>query len=147
MTPQLAAYCEQQLTRVRESGALAVFEAAAPELRDALPRVLAASDFVCGALGRDPADARWPLSRWLIDEAALTRVLTRGEISARLKAAVSGEPDLAGFMAALRRQREREMVRIAWRDLAGWASLSETLMECADAFYGHATHTIAKKRG
>ena len=50
-------------------------------------------------------------------------------MSERLKAAVSGEPDLAGFMAALRRQREREMVRIAWRDLAGWASLSETLAD------------------
>ncbi len=129
MTPQLAAYCEQQLTRVRESGALAVFEAAAPELRDALPRVLAASDFVCAALGRDSADAKCPLSRWLIDEAALTRVLARGEMAQRLEAAVSGEPDLAGFMAALRRQREREMVRIAWRDLAGWASLSETLAD------------------
>ena len=47
----------------------------------------------------------------------------------RLEAAVAGEPDLAGFMAALRRQREREMVRIAWRDLAGWASLTETLAD------------------
>ena len=55
MTPELAAYCEQQLTRVRESGALAVFEAAAPELREAMPRVLAASDFVCTALGATPA--------------------------------------------------------------------------------------------
>jgi dihydrolipoamide dehydrogenase len=25
-------------------------------------------------------------------------------------------------------------------------TLSETLMECAEAFYGHATHTIAKKK-
>ena len=25
-------------------------------------------------------------------------------------------------------------------------TLSETLMECADAFYGHATHTISKKK-
>ncbi|MDE3066946.1 MAG: FAD-dependent oxidoreductase, partial [Verrucomicrobiota bacterium] len=25
-------------------------------------------------------------------------------------------------------------------------TLSETLMECADAFYGHATHTLSKKR-
>jgi dihydrolipoamide dehydrogenase len=25
-------------------------------------------------------------------------------------------------------------------------TLSETLMECAEAFYGHATHTISKKR-
>ncbi len=42
---------------------------------------------------------------------------------------MAGEPDLAGFMAALRRQREREMVRIAWRDLAGWAPLAETLAD------------------
>jgi dihydrolipoamide dehydrogenase len=25
-------------------------------------------------------------------------------------------------------------------------TLSETLMECAEAFYGHATHTISKKK-
>jgi len=129
VTTELADYCEQQLTRVRESGALAVFEAASPALRDALPRVLAGSDFVCAALGRDSADARWPLSRWLADEAGLERVLGRGEMAQRLGAAVSGVPDLAGFMTALRRQREREMVRIAWRDLAGWASLTETLSD------------------
>ena len=129
MTPELSAYCEQQLTRVRESGALAVFEEAASDLRETLPRVLAASDFVCAALGRETADSRWSLPRWLIDEGAVLRVLTRGEMAQRLKSAVAGEPDLAGFMAALRRQREREMVRIAWRDLAGWASLSETLAD------------------
>jgi hypothetical protein len=78
VTPELAAYCEQQLIRVRESGALAVFEAAAPEFRDALPRVLAASDFVGTALARD---ANHGLARWLIDEAALTRVLARGEMA------------------------------------------------------------------
>ena len=32
-------------------------------------------------------------------------------------------------MAALRRWRTREMVRIAWRDLAGFATISETLLE------------------
>jgi dihydrolipoamide dehydrogenase len=25
-------------------------------------------------------------------------------------------------------------------------TLSETLMECADAYFGHATHTISKKK-
>ena len=25
-------------------------------------------------------------------------------------------------------------------------TLSETLMECAEAFYGHATHTVSRKR-
>ncbi|MDD1627718.1 MAG: bifunctional [glutamate--ammonia ligase]-adenylyl-L-tyrosine phosphorylase/[glutamate--ammonia-ligase] adenylyltransferase, partial [Methylococcaceae bacterium] len=35
----------------------------------------------------------------------------------------------AGLMQALRQFRRREMIRIAWRDLAGWAQLSETLAE------------------
>ncbi|WP_087143679.1 bifunctional [glutamate--ammonia ligase]-adenylyl-L-tyrosine phosphorylase/[glutamate--ammonia-ligase] adenylyltransferase [Crenothrix polyspora] len=35
----------------------------------------------------------------------------------------------AELMAALRQFRRREMVRIAWRDLADWAPLSETLMD------------------
>ena len=30
-------------------------------------------------------------------------------------------------MEALRRFRRRHMVRIAWRDIAGWADLDETL--------------------
>ena len=39
---------------------------------------------------------------------------------------IDDEDDL---MTKLRRFRRREMVRIAWRDLAGWAPVSETLME------------------
>ena len=35
----------------------------------------------------------------------------------------------AELMQALRQFRQREMIRIAWRDLAGWAPLSETLMD------------------
>ncbi len=34
-----------------------------------------------------------------------------------------------GLMQALRRFRRREMIRIAWRDLAGWAEVPETLAE------------------
>ncbi len=37
--------------------------------------------------------------------------------------------DEADLMAQLRHFRRREMVRIAWRDLAGWAELAETLMD------------------
>jgi [glutamine synthetase] adenylyltransferase / [glutamine synthetase]-adenylyl-L-tyrosine phosphorylase len=40
-------------------------------------------------------------------------------------------------MARLRRWRRREMVRIAYRDLAGWATLAETLAELS-AFADHA---------
>jgi len=124
VTPELSSYCEQQLTHVRESGALAVFEAAAPQLRESLPAVLAASDFIRTSLTRDPS-----LAQWLIDDAQLLGMLARGEMARRLTAALSGAADLAGFMTALRRQREREMVRIAWRDLAGLATLAETLAD------------------
>ncbi|MGR9115838.1 MAG: bifunctional [glutamate--ammonia ligase]-adenylyl-L-tyrosine phosphorylase/[glutamate--ammonia-ligase] adenylyltransferase [Gammaproteobacteria bacterium] len=44
----------------------------------------------------------------------------------RRPAAVENEADL---MMVLRRFRRREMVRIAWRDLAGWAGLQETLRD------------------
>ncbi|MGR8998656.1 MAG: bifunctional [glutamate--ammonia ligase]-adenylyl-L-tyrosine phosphorylase/[glutamate--ammonia-ligase] adenylyltransferase [Gammaproteobacteria bacterium] len=37
--------------------------------------------------------------------------------------------DEAQLMQKLRRFRRREMIRIAWRDLAGWAQLSETLAD------------------
>jgi glutamate-ammonia-ligase adenylyltransferase len=145
----LAAFCEQQLTKVRESGALAQFETAAPALRDALPRVLAASDFVAGSLARDPA-----LASWLIDEGALDHTIDAAEMRRRLTASLAGQPDLAGFMAALRRQRLREMVRIAWRDLAGSASVAEILAETTafadaaiEAALEYASHDLARTYG
>jgi glutamate-ammonia-ligase adenylyltransferase len=121
---ELATWLELQLTKVRESGALAAFDAATAQLRDSLPRVLAASDFVTQSLCRDAG-----LANWLIEQGALDRALGTEEMSRRLAAAVADQPDLAGFMAALRRHRQREMVRIAWRDLAGWAAVPETLAE------------------
>ncbi|MFI3187026.1 MAG: bifunctional [glutamate--ammonia ligase]-adenylyl-L-tyrosine phosphorylase/[glutamate--ammonia-ligase] adenylyltransferase [Methylococcaceae bacterium] len=43
--------------------------------------------------------------------------------------ALSGAEGAAGLMTYLREFRRREMVRIAWRDLAGWAELAETLTD------------------
>ncbi len=124
MTPELATFCEQQLTRLRESGGFVPFEGANAALREALSRVLVASDFVASSLQRDVS-----LGNWLVGDVALDRPLAPGEMEARLTAAVGAEPDLAEFMAALRRHRTREMVRIAWRDLAGLATVAETLAE------------------
>jgi glutamate-ammonia-ligase adenylyltransferase len=149
VTPELTAFCEQQLTRMRESGVLPVFEGASPALRDALPRVLIASDYVCSSLARDPT-----LAPWLINEAEAERELATGELAQRMKAALAGVPDLDGFMAELRRLRTREMVRIAWRDLAGWASLSETLADTSafadaaiDAATEYATQDLVRTYG
>ncbi len=94
---------------------------AAP-VRDSAPRVLAASDFVLDALARDPD---------LI-----------GALAARAAQRFAGLPIDApsgtglteeGFMPALRRWRRAEFVRIAWRDLAGWADLDETLADLSNA--------------
>jgi [glutamine synthetase] adenylyltransferase / [glutamine synthetase]-adenylyl-L-tyrosine phosphorylase len=122
VTADLETFCERQLTRLREAGALAAFEAGPPELREALARVVSASDFVCEALSRRPE-----LAKWLIDEVGSP--LADGQMAARLGRAVIGSEDLPGFMATLRRQREREMLRIAWRDLAGSAATPETLAD------------------
>jgi [glutamine synthetase] adenylyltransferase / [glutamine synthetase]-adenylyl-L-tyrosine phosphorylase len=122
VTADLDTFCEHQLTRLREAGALAAFDAAPAEIRDALRQVVSASDFVCEALSRSPE-----LAKWLIDEVG--GPLADGQMAERLGRAVLGAEDLQAFMMALRRQREREMVRIAWRDLAGNAATPETLAD------------------
>jgi glutamate-ammonia-ligase adenylyltransferase len=89
------------------------------------PAVLGASEFVLDALCRDPK--LWEL------------------LAARGAERLAGEPlplpELAAFaiseeeacLAALRCWRRGEYARIAWRDLAGWASLDETLGELSRA--------------
>jgi glutamate-ammonia-ligase adenylyltransferase len=143
MNPQLDSLCEQQLTRLRDAGVMKEFDRAATPMRDVLPRVIIASDFVCGALARDPA-----LAAWLVDEAGADRELQPGELARRVAAAVAGAADPGDFMAALRRSRTREMVRVAWRDLSGWAGLGETLADTsafADAAIAVATDFAARE--
>ena len=60
----------------------------------------------------------------------------------------------AEYIGALRRWRRREMVRIAWRDLAGWASLEETLSELSvfadtaiQSAYEHARRSLIVRYG
>src|SRR5256885_14138994 len=66
----------------------------------------------------------------------LQRRLAAADFAARAPPpADPGTPE-ALFQAELRRWRRRELTRIAWRDLAGWAELTETLadlMAFADA--------------
>jgi glutamate-ammonia-ligase adenylyltransferase len=97
--------------------------------------VFAASDFVSQSCARDPK-----LLGELIDSADLSRALGAAEFAARAPALSADAPE-AQMQAALRAWRRRELVRIAWRDLAGWAQLPETLAELtgfADAAIGAA---------
>jgi glutamate-ammonia-ligase adenylyltransferase len=90
-----------------------------------LPRVWASSEFVARACLREPA---------LLQDLAeiLEKVDAAGEMRARLRTRLETVADADGLGRELRRFRRREMVRIAWRDLAGWASLEETLHDLSE---------------
>jgi [glutamine synthetase] adenylyltransferase / [glutamine synthetase]-adenylyl-L-tyrosine phosphorylase len=133
---ELAALVERSLEELDACpAARAALAAAPPAVRESVAAVLAASDFVAHACTRDTA-----LLAHLVGDGDLLRPLAPQEFAARAPAlpADGGEPQA---LAALRRWRRRELTRIAWRDLAGWADLSETLAELtafADAAIGAA---------
>jgi glutamate-ammonia-ligase adenylyltransferase len=89
------------------------------EMRDSARQVFAAGEFVVEALARDEQ-----LLRQLL---ALAPHRLAGALP------LPGASDEAAFMDGLRRWRRAELARIAWRDLAGWASLPETLVDLSNA--------------
>ncbi len=98
-----------------------------PDFRRVLAAVLVASPFVAEALAREPA-----LLTRLLSTGDLLRDYARGELAARAAAAAAGARDEPALMSALRRLRRYEMVRIAWRDLAGWAPLEEVFADLSE---------------
>ncbi len=77
--------------------------------------VFAHSRFVAEACARDP---ELPAS-----------LVTGRDLRAACDALLAGDPDESRFMDGLRRLRRRELVRIAWRDLACGAPLDEVLSD------------------
>ena len=82
--------------------------------RAQLPRIVAASEFVAQALIQDPA------------------ALAPGGANAHYEARVAAAPSAEQAMSLLREWRRREMVRIAWCDIAGTAAVVETLQAVSD---------------
>jgi len=97
----------------------AAYEALPDALRDELPRVIAGSEFAASVLNRDPEALAW-LSRNSVPSNAQA---ANGEYERRAACATSG----AEAQRLLREWRRREMLRIAWREIAGRASVAETL--------------------
>jgi glutamate-ammonia-ligase adenylyltransferase len=131
-------------------GAAAAVASASVRVRESLARVCAASDFVARSLSTDPN-----LLPALVDSGDLERSLAPGDFAARAPQAPSATGAAeADWMAALRVWRRREFVRIAWRDLACFAPLAETLADlsaCADAAIvaacGFAMQTLSARHG
>jgi glutamate-ammonia-ligase adenylyltransferase len=100
-----------------------------------LPRVWACSEFVATACSRAPA-----MLSALVRSGALFERAADDWFARDLREQVSGASE-AEVLDSLRRCRKRHMVRIAWRDIAGWADLDETLRDLtalADACIGFA---------
>ena len=84
--------------------------------------VLAFSDFV------SQSSIRYPLMlQDLVQGGDLFRLYSKEEYGAGLQQCLPDELNETSLGTCLRHFRRREMVRIAWRDLAGWADLQETM--------------------
>ncbi|MGD9599458.1 MAG: bifunctional [glutamate--ammonia ligase]-adenylyl-L-tyrosine phosphorylase/[glutamate--ammonia-ligase] adenylyltransferase [Steroidobacteraceae bacterium] len=121
---------------------------ASPLVAASMPRVFAASDFVAESCLRHP-----PLIPSLLEGDTL-HVPGASVDYTRLAHDARGIEEEAHYQSWIRHWRRREMVRIAWRDLAGWADLDETLAALsafADAAVGSAsdfaTRSLAARFG
>ncbi|MGD8643914.1 MAG: bifunctional glutamine synthetase adenylyltransferase/deadenyltransferase, partial [Chromatiales bacterium] len=91
------------------------------------PRVWSWSPFVAKACARYPGQLVE-----LLRDGDLSRAYADGELRGRVERALADVQDEDGLLRRLRLLRTREMLRIAWRDLAGMAELSETLGDLTD---------------
>ena len=93
-----------------------------PDFTTSMLRVWACSEFVAQACIRDPS-----LLSGLLASGDLLTDYRADEHRQKLAQCLAGVSDEASLKRVLRENRLREMVRIAWRDLAGWAPLGEVL--------------------
>lgn len=122
----LTAIVERSLAAIRERETVAAAIDAHPTARDSVRTVVASSDFVARACAQDAL-----LLPTLLGNGTFDRAMEPGEY---VRESQAGEElaDESSFMDWIRRWRRRAMVRIAWRDLAGWAEVEETLRELSE---------------
>jgi len=149
LSAELAALVAGSLEALNaDEAARAALGAAPPAIRDSIQVVFAASDFVAQSCVRD---AQCFAS---LVGGDLQRRLAAADFAARAPPPADPATPEALFQAELRRWRRRELIRIAWRDLAGWADLCETLADLtafADAAIGtalaHARRALVARYG
>lgn len=108
--------------------------AVAEEVRTSLPRMFAASEFIANACQRDAE-----VLTQLLQAGGWRTAIAGADLRRAIEAECQDSPDEPTLMQRLRRARRRELVRIAWRNLAGWADNEETLADLsafADAAIG-----------
>lgn len=102
-----------------------------PALADSAERVLTGSDYVVQQGERKPEALKQ-----LLTSGDIERVYGETEYTQKLLSVLQSAQDETALQQQLRLFRHLQMVRIIWRDLAGWADLAETtrdLSALADA--------------
>lgn len=94
------------------------------ELLPSFPIAFSCSEYIANTLTLYP-----DLTRELFSSGDMLRTISGSELLTECLAATVGLNDEAEFKRALRLFRHRQLVRIAWRDLAGLAELAETLAD------------------
>src|SRR4051794_3947086 len=89
-------------------------------------RVVACSEYVSTQWLREPT-----LVQSLASQGRLLEVASEGWIESQLREHLRSGDEVE-FMASLRAFRHRHSVRIAWRDIAAWADVEETLRDLSD---------------
>ncbi|MDZ5604092.1 bifunctional [glutamate--ammonia ligase]-adenylyl-L-tyrosine phosphorylase/[glutamate--ammonia-ligase] adenylyltransferase [Pseudomonas sp. RP23018S] len=95
--------------------------------REQFEQVVAASDFVMQQVVREPV-----VFCELIGSGELQRALAPGELCARIATAVQAAQSEDELGRVLRHERNRQQVRIIWRDLTRQAELKETCRDLSD---------------
>ena len=96
-------------------------------LRPQLARVSACSPYAAGMLARYPQ-----LLPELVSTRRLARASRAGEIGALVADCASATASEEEFLRSLRIVRHRELLRILWRDVAGAATVAESLRDLSD---------------
>jgi glutamate-ammonia-ligase adenylyltransferase len=104
-----------------QDGLIEAYESLPAPRREELLRVVAASEFAASVLIRDPEALAWAAGTM---PAPLARAATAG-----YEQRVADGATVAEAQRILREWRRREMLRIAWRDIAGHASVQDTLAD------------------
>ncbi len=110
------------LVQFREAHPHLDWKALNPKITASFPKVLIGSHFILRECNKRPQ-----LLESLILDGRLLGSVTQDFYRLTLSETISLDSDEEELMIALRYFRNKEMVRIAWRDIAGWASLEETL--------------------
>jgi [glutamine synthetase] adenylyltransferase / [glutamine synthetase]-adenylyl-L-tyrosine phosphorylase len=106
-----------------QPGFLEIYRALPEAHRAALPRVVAASEFAASVLIQDPRSLEWFSAH---------AACTSDAANAAYEMLAAAAPTIEEAQFALRQWRRRAMLRIAWRDIAGIAAVSETLRAVSD---------------